>query len=111
MPLGRRHNGGVAGQIILVVTLIVTAEDKLVELKPVLNRMTGSTQADDRLARLNILLHLIKLFTRELHAACENNYEIRLDKRVEARKAVFLLANDHGAAIAVLLPKPFGKAR
>ncbi|GIT78260.1 MAG: hypothetical protein Ct9H300mP32_6420 [Verrucomicrobiota bacterium] len=34
-------------------------------------------------------------------------YEIRLDKRVEARKGVFLLANNHGAAIAVLLPNPF----
>ena len=109
MPLGRWHNGGVAEQIIFVVALVVAAEDELVEFEPVLNRMTGSAQADDRFAGLDEPLHLAKLPGGELHAACEDDHEVRLAKRVETREAVFLLAHDHGATVAVLLLQLFGK--
>ena len=102
MPLGRRHDGGVAGQIIFVVAVVVAAEDELVELEPVLDRVAGGAQADDRFAGLDVSFHLAKLFGGELHAAREDDHEIGLAKRVEAREAVFPLANNRGAAVAVL---------
>ena len=92
-----------------MVAVVVAAEDELVELEPVLDGVAGGAQADDRFAGLDVSLHLAKLPSGELHSACEDDHEIRLAKRVEAWEAVFPLANDRGAAIAVLLFQLLGE--
>ena len=92
-----------------MVATVIAPEDEFVEIEPVLDRVAGGAQADDRPARLDVSLHLAKLFDRELHSACEENYEIGLVKRIETREPVFLVANNRRAAIAILLLQPLSK--